>query len=348
MLFMLMRQVKKDGRLPARKRTVLAAILFIPAFIIFILVFQVITAWRANIQLQKERAELNTFVGSVYLPLVNSQNAILAEKRRMQALLKKVENLGFEHPNHEQLINQVIQKWMLGLQEYQQAYKDTDREIRRAWISYNTMDQQDVLGKFAKQAVRLDLKNKKAEKKYQSTIYSIQDDLIKSLDSARKMLDANRRPPKSKKQKLKNQLIRQNIMPFNDAVEAKLVDFLGTIDKRLMDEVGKLQHLIRYSGQQIILVRNHLQNNPDLVAPLTITINSWLALEDESRKKLNQILYAIEAEYIALSLDLPRRTPAIKAMHKSFLKDIPYITGKALKQKRNINQSYNISPRQKR
>ena len=340
-----MRQIKKDGRLPAKKRTLLGAILFIPALIIFVLVFKQITNWRTNIQIQQERAELNAFVNSVYAPLVDSQNAILAEERKMRGLLQKVDNLGREHPNHSQLISKITQKWRLGLQEYNNAYIATDREIRRAWISYNTMDQQDVLAKFSKQSVRLDLKNKKAQKKYQSTIYNIQDKLIKSLDNARQLLDANRRPPRNKKQRLRVQNIRQNIIPFSESIESKLIVFLGKIDQRLREEVETQQNLIRTASQQSIIVRNHLQNNPDLEAPLVTTINNWLALEAESREKLNQILYAIEAEYIALSLDLPPKNPAIRAMNKNLLKNIPLMVGKSLKQKQVIDQSYNIGPR---
>ncbi|HIP94142.1 MAG TPA: hypothetical protein EYH20_02245 [Leucothrix sp.] len=340
-----MRQIKKDARLPAKKRTMLGAILFIPAIIIFVLVFKQITNWRADIQFQQERAELAAFVNSVYAPLIDSQNAILAEKRRMSSLLQKVENLGLQHPNHAQLITDITQKWRLGLQKYNNSYKENDREIRRAWISYNTMDQQDVLTKFAKQSVRLDLKNKKAEKRYQNTIYNIQDKLIKSLDNARKLLNANRKTPKNRKQKALVQNIRQGILPFAIRVESKLIDFLGTIDQRLKQEVEKLQALIVTSAQQSILIRNHLQNNPDLEAPLVTTINNWIVLENDSREKLNQILYAVEAEYIALSLDLPLKSPAIRAMHKNLLKNIPWIVGKAIKQRQVIDQSYNISPR---
>ena len=220
---MLMRQIKRQGRLPAQKRTILGAILFIPSIILFSFVLKQIIDWRTDIEVQRERAELNTFVRSVYKPLLQSQNAILAEERRMGKLLQKVNHLSQEHPNHAQLINQIIQKWLLGLKEYHLSYKKTDKEIRRAWISYNTLDQKDVLKKFEKQAVRSDLENKKAEKKYRRTIYNIQDELIKSLDTARKLLDANRRPPRSKKQKALVLAIRQSIIPFNDRLMIKLI-----------------------------------------------------------------------------------------------------------------------------
>jgi len=340
-----MRQIKRDGRLPAKKRKILGAILFIPALIIFVLLFKQIMNWRDNIQLQQERAELNAFVDSVYPPLVKSQNAILVEERRMRRLLRIVENLGREHPNHAQLIADITQRWRLGLQEYNGAYLKTDREIRRAWISYNTMDQQDVLKKFQKQSVRLDLKNKKAEKKYQSTIYHIQDQLIKSLDNARQLLDANRRPPRNKKQRVKVQNIRNNIIPFSETIESQLIEFLGKIDPQLRQQAKNHQDLIRIASQQSIVVRNHLQNNPDLEAPLVTTINNWLALETESKEKLNQILYAIEAEYIALRLDLPPKNPAIRAMKKNLRKNIPFIVGKIQKKKQSIDQSYSIDPR---
>jgi len=340
-----MRQIKRDGRLPAKKRKILAAILFIPALIIFVLIFKQIIDWRTNIQLQQERAELNTFVNSVYSPLVKSQNAILAEEEKMRKLLQQMERLRQEHPNHAQLITDIAQIWRSGLLEYHKSFLETDKEIRRAWISYNTLDQQDVLKKFQKQSVRLDIKNKNAAKKYQKTIDNIQDKLIESLDNARHLLDANRRPPRNKKQKFKVQEIRQQIIPFHEKNETFLINFLGRIDQELQKQVINLQNLIRIAAQQSIVVRNHLLNNPDLEAPLVITIKNWLALETEGKEKLNQILYAIEAEYIALKLNLPPRNPAIRAMKKNLLKNIPFIVGKLQKKKQSINQSYNIDPR---
>ena len=344
-LVLLIRQIKKDGNLSDKKVNKLSAILFIPAIIIFVFIFKQISDWRTDIRNEQEQLELNSFVETNHKPLLISQNAIQAERYKIQRILQKMESMVLEHPNHEQLIFKAIERWNRGLQELWNAYTDTSREIRYYWLLSKTKEGQDVKATFSKRAIALKTNNKKADKKYQKIIFSIRGDLVKSLDRARKLLDANRRPSKNKKQRAINQLIRQNMHPFNDGTVSNLVNFMGQIDVRLKTEVEKLQELIRTSGQQSIIIRNFLQDNPDLETPLTITINNWLVLEHNSRKRLNQILYAIEAEFIALHLDLPLKSAAIRAMHKSLLKNVPLIVGKALKQKKNIDQSYNISPK---
>ena len=71
-------------------------------------------------------------------------------------------------------------------------------------------------------------------------------------------------------------------------------------------------------------------------------INDWKALEANSFARMNQILFATEAEYIALKLGLSQNSPTIKAMHKSLLVNLPAIVGKAQKERKSIDQSYNF------
>ena len=341
-LVLLLRQIKKNGSLPPERMPTLVAVLFIPSILIFALISKGITGWRADIQKQQEYAEINQFVASVYQPLAAAQVNLLHTFNQRQAKLKAAQNLEQEYPNHADVITDIIQQWGVGQKALLDAYKETDKEVRRAWISFNTMDQQDVLAKFAKQAVHLETNINKADKNYQQRLISVQDSLVKNMDRARKLLDANRKPPRSKKQKQRNRELAEKIQPFNDRAAAKLVDFLGLIDKRLAKEVTSLQQLIRIAGQQEAIIRRHLQKNQDLEKPLTIIINKWKALEAVSLKNLNQILYAAEAEYIALSLGLSQKSPAITAMHKSLRVNIPFIVGKAEKQRKAIDQSYTI------
>lgn len=352
---MLLRQIKRDGRLPTKKRNTLSAILFIPAIIIFALIFKQISGWRADIEAQNKRAEIYNFASSVYPKLVTSQKAILDERNKMLLLLQKVQNLGIEHPNHIVLIDEIIKQWREGLGKLISAYKKTDRQIRLGWVSYKNGDKKHVRSEFDKKAVRLYLGNQAAEKKYRSTIYNIQDKLIKSMDDARSLLKANRIPP-SKKQKTRVQKIRESIIPFNDKTVEKLIIFTGEkIDtqqkgkreEQLKEKIEGLQNIIRHAAQQSILLKNDLRNNPDLEAPLKITINRWNLLERTSQEKLNEILFAIEAEYIARILKLPRHDNAIRAMHSSLKKEISYIVDQAFKSHKSIEQSYSGSSRKR-
>jgi len=103
---MLMRQIKQDGSLPPEKMTKLAAILFIPAVIVFALVSKGITGWRADIQSEKERVEIENFVKGVYKPLASSQRSLLLSFSEMSKALKETEKLELNHPNHADLIAQ--------------------------------------------------------------------------------------------------------------------------------------------------------------------------------------------------------------------------------------------------
>jgi hypothetical protein len=337
-----MRQIKKDGRLPTEKMTTLAAVLFLPALLIFALAFKGISNWRSGIQSENNRVEMATFVNSAYPPLVDSQQRLLITLRKMQGLLSDVEVLEMELPSHAELIQTIKQKWIISQNILYKVYENTDREVRHAWISHKTLDSRDVLAKFSKQAVKLNSDIINAKKDYRSQLLSAQDDIVKNLDAARQLLDSIRKLSKSKKQKIKNANTLKKIRHFDDRTKANLVEFLGRIDSRLRQEVEALSELIRLSGQQIAEVRAFLLNNQDLEKPLTKVITDWKALEQNSYKRLNQILFATEAEFIALKLGLSQNSPAIKAMHKSLLINLPAIVGKAQKERKSIDQSYNF------
>lgn len=341
-LVLLMRQIKKDGRLPLDKMTTLGAILFIPAIVIFALVFKSISNWRTDIQTKNEHIQVSQFVYRVYKPLATSQESLVQSFAQMRSLLEQTKELERAYPNHAELISNVTTQWSNGQSVLYDAYHFTDKEIRRAWISYNTMDQQDVLSKFAKQAVHLETKIKKAEKSYQLKVHSVQDEIIRNLDGARRLLDSNRKKFQSKKQKNRNKVLQEKIRAFDDLTISSLIHFLDLIDPRLKEDVVSLQKLIRIAGQQSEIIMAHLVKNQDLEKPLRRIINDWKALEADTRLRFKQILYAVESVYIAKKLGLNNKSPAIKAMVKSLLLNVPSIVGRALKQRNRIDQSYKI------
>jgi len=338
-----MRQIKKQGRLPQDKMTTLGAILFIPALIIFALLFKSISNWRTDIRKEQNRVEIENFIGGVYQPLAKARRDLRTNLLEMQTLIQDVESMENTHSNHRDLIRMVRQQWSLGHASLHKAYTDTDKEIRRAWIAHSTMDRQDVLKKFSKQAVQIEAQIKKAETDYQSHLFGVQGEMVKMLDRARKLLDANRKPPKSKQQIAINQTLREKIRPLNSSITNELQRFVGTLDNRLEEDVQTLHELIRVAGQQSAVIRDHLYKNRDLEQPLTKIISDWKNLENQSNAGLQQIYYAIEAEYVVRKLGLSAKSPAIKAMHQTLIKTIPAIKGDGLKQKKRIDQSYTIN-----
>lgn len=343
MLVLLIRQIKNDGRLPQEKMATLAAVLFIPAVIIFALLFKSMTSWRADIRQEQNRIEIENFISSVYQPLSKSRAELRDKLLEIQTLIEEVKSMELKHPNHFDLIRTVRQQWSLGHASLYKAYTETDKEVRRAWIAHNTMDRQDVLVKFSKQAVQIEGQIKKAQKDYQTHLYSVQGKMVSMLDRARKLLQSNRKTPKSKQQITINKTLREKIRPINSATRIELLDFINTLDPRLQDDIEILHELIRVAGQQTAIIRDHLYKNRDLERPLTKIISDWKALEDKSNNEVQEIYYAIEAEYVVRRLGLSAESPAIKAMHQTLLKTIPSIKGTGLKQKKSIDQSYSIN-----
>lgn len=340
-LILLIRQIRRDGHLPEEKMNTLVAVLFIPAIIIFALSFKGISDWRSDIQQEENRIEIAKFVKRIYMPLAVSQQSLRDSFVEMRALLRGIDELEVTYLNHAKMISTIKKEWSTAQVNLFDSYNSTDKEIRRAWIAHKTMDQEDVIAKFSKQAVYLEEDLQKAEREYELSIHSSHDKLINNLDSARKLLDANRKPPRKKQRALNKELI-ENMLSFNDRITADLIAYIDSIDPRLKVEIETLQELIRLSGQQVSILRTHLRKNEDLEKPLTIVINRWIELEQKNRGQLNQVLFAIESEYVARKLGLSYKSPALTAMHKSLRVNIPAMVGSALAQRKSIDQSYKV------
>lgn len=343
-LIVLVRQIKKDGQLSQDRLTRLTAFLFIPALLIFALTLYGISSWRAEIKHQQNRIEIAQFVNSVYKPLAASQQSLLQSIQHMRKLRNSLAPLRDNHPNHAEMLKNIASEWRSSQQTLYNLYTQTDKEIRHAWISYKTMNRQDVLDKFYTKAVKLNDKITKLNRDYQIGVRGAKDELIMSIDTARRMLN-NKKKTKKSKNKSKKQTTNNNtpiIFDFKDSTITVLLNYLSQIDIGLEIEVQRLREDIRLAQQRQEEVRLYLIDNPDLEKPLNKVLDDWVLLQTNNRTHLNRILFAIEAEYLADELGLSKKNQAIKAMHKSYKLKIPSIVGKAQKQREVLERSYNI------
>lgn len=350
-MVLLVRQIKKDGQLSQEKLTRLTALLFIPAIIIFALIFYGLSNWRAEIKYQQNKIEIDKFVERVYKPLADSQQSLLESVSHMRLLQDGISSLRAEHTNHADLLRNIATEWSNGKQTLYHLYVDTDKEIRHAWISYKTMNQQDVLDKFYTKAVRLNDKITKHNKDYQVGVRGAKDELVNSIDSARYLLDNKKKKAKNKRKgKKKNKKVKTKdnakdsslIVDFKEETSVTLLSFLSRLDENLSTEVKRLYEDTRIAKQRQEEVRLYLKDNNDLQQPLNKVIEGWKQLEINNHKFINQILYALEAEYLARKLGLSKNNPAIHAMNKSLKKRIPEIVSGAKAKREALERSYSI------
>ena len=340
-LALLVRQIKHDGQLPEHKLKQLTALLFIPAILVFGLVFYGLSSWRTEIKAQQTRTEIAQFVTRVYKPLADSQASLLQSAKDMRLWLDAIDRLSGEFPNHQALIKQIETEWLASQKRLFKLYSDTDREIRHAWISYKTLNQQDVFDKFYTKAVHLNNAISKVNKDNQLNIRGVQDKLVKSIDEARRLLSTKKKNKHRKKSKKANktELVIGN---FNETTITTLLSYLASLDEGLAVEIRHLQENIRLARQRHEEVLLYLEDNPDLRQPLEKVLQGWKILQENNQNDFNTILYALEARYIARKLGLPKNNPAMKAMRKQFKLRIPAIVVKAQKQREELERSYNI------
>lgn len=348
-LVLLIRQIRRNGSLPAEKLSTLTALLFIPALLVFALILYGLTNWRSDLREEKNRQEIEQFVRSVYAPLADSQHALKETITSMRESLNRFDQYHQNHPNHADLLNHVEKEWQRRFDELQQLHQATDKDIRHAWILYRTMNRQDVHDKFHTRAVQQNDKIRKVEQSYYSSVRGIQGMLLESLTRAQKVLTGKIavvsktdaiKSQSGKRQQAKHAL---QIHDFNESVSTQLLDRLAQVNPELSKAVEQIRKEVLIARQKRAEVALFLDDNPDLEQPLNQVLLNWRERELANQEALNRILYALEADYLALALGLPPSHSALQKLHAALADTIPQMLQQAQSLRAVLERSYTIN-----
>ena len=83
--------------------------------------------------------------------------------------------------------------------------------------------------------------------------------------------------------------------------------------------------------------------NKDLSHPLTQTMNLWQKAEDSARQHWNDLLYAVEAIYLADQLNMPERNPAYRSLFSTLRKQSERKLARIQKRRVDVEKSF-VSP----
>ena len=328
--FLLVKKIHNKTHLPSEQLFLLAmGLLFIVGLLI----------WKSSDKLEtwqngptpEVEDKIHNYTLSIYKPLVQSRKRVAAEIRDMNILLDDIDELVNDHPRHANLLLEVKQIWSKGVFALKKLQKETDKEVRHAWIAHDTMNQKTVDAKFSKEAVILD-KNINIElDTFQKLILKVHEMIRKDLAGIQKQL--TKKTPRS------NELSR-NTLNFSTDTSEKLLRFSKTIDPAAHAQLEKLVDEIGITEQRQEKVKNHLADNPDLAGPLNQVIEAWKAAEQNNRYHFDQLLYALESALLGRKLGLDKKDYAIVSMNNTLKSHIPAIISEIQQKRSAIDNSY--------
>ncbi|MCK5897333.1 MAG: hypothetical protein KAG20_11030 [Cocleimonas sp.] len=275
--------------------------------------------------------EIHNFTLKVYKPLVYSLDTVDSEINDMNMLLDDVGTLIDEHPRHSLMLIQAKKTWSDGLYQLKKLKKVIKKDIRRAWIAHDTMNQKTVDTKFSREAVKLDKHLNSGLQTFRKLIISVHSVIRKDLASSQMKL--------GKKQQKEGKIVRVKSQ-YSTHLSGKLLAFSETIDPKIHEGMESLIDEIAVTEQRQEKNKEHLEENQDLEGPLIKVIDYWKEAEIHARRYLDQLLYALESELLGRKLGLKKKDYAVISMHNSLRKKIPKILIMVKNKRIAIDNSY--------
>ena len=122
-------------------------------------------------------------------------------------------------------------------------------------------------------------------------------------------------------------------------------------------QYGKMLHLEKNDPESLVLTKQIIQNiiaarqnkdkllawiqrEQELKTPLTKTMQLWSDAEIQGQKFWGNLLYSMEASYLASQFNMPKYNPAYRYLMKDLVKIIPNHLDTLVKLHQDVGNSY--------
>ena len=316
-------------------------------FIVALLIGVKLSSWKSEYREAKNqfqlKQELNlneySFIDQTFKPLGQEYRQLRASLEALDKMKVKIKKLIPKHKNHQLLLEKMLKTFKDESELHNTLYKKVNKSIRNAMLqAATTQSSAAVQAQFYNHAKVLHAKIIDAQKRVKKKMGNTAGLLADSLKDARRNLHD------SKKTKRRNK--KKNITylySFPDSVSQLLLDHMGRYDAELLATTKKIIKVIITARQNKDTMQVLSQRETELTIPLTKTMQLWSDAEIEGQKYWGNILYSLEAAYLADQFNMPHRNRAYRSLMRDLKKVIPLQLNKLEQTQREVESSF-ISP----
>ncbi len=270
------------------------------------------------------------YLTAVYMPLEKSYKQLQLNIEGIEKFKLKINELNSTYPNHEKLLSKIFQHFNKEWAEQRKLFNRVNREIRNAMIQSNTQDTEYIDKRFSERAKVLNVAIEQRQKKMNAMVKKTASHMEASLNEARKILTRG-------SSKVGGKVIGHH---FSGETQGKLLAFLNVKGPDIYQRTEAIAQEISNAERKKELMRNLSVENKDLSGPLTQTMTLWQKAEGSARQHWNDLLYSVEAIYLADQLNMPEQNPAYRSLFNTLRKQSERKLARIQKRRGNVEKSF--------
>jgi len=316
-------------------------------FIVALLIGIKLSSWasgykqaKSDFQIQQE-LDLNeySYISRTFKPLEQEYRQLRASLEGLDKMIVKIKELKPGHKNHRPLLDNMLKTFSEEAVLQNELYAKINLQIRHAMIlAATTQNAVSVQNQFYERAKVLHAKIINARRRMTRELGDTAGLLADSLIEARRKLNQKPDYPFKKHNDKKSKIVK--LYSFSDKTTERLLEHLGMYDAELLAMTRQLIKVIIKARQNKDTMNVMSQREVKLKVPLQKTMMLWSDVEIKGQQYWGNILYSLEAAYLADQFNMPHHKPAYRSLMRDLKVVIPKSLNKLVTIHRDVESSF--------
>ena len=339
-IFRIARRIRRSSGAPTERLLVLTLVMLGGLVILFFFLNAQLDNYRtSNGEVRKTDQQL--FVEKIYPPLAQSQNLLDYQLKQLTTLQERIFQLSRNHPQQSSRLQFAYNTWKTERQGLTKLKSRADRAVRVAMGVHKVSDKSYIESTFTREAVDWEKIISDRLNEYHDSQLKVTNSMIDNVILQNKNL--------SQLSRNKNNVVTSTRTMlksgFDPKTVAALMEYLENTEPGLAESLIKLEGEVTTATQKRRQARNYSLENPDLAPVFSKVIDGWLQLENKGVYFRDQLLHAIQAEYLAVLLGTNKKDTQIVRLKKTVTQVLQALYEDLISSRKVLEKSYKIAPR---
>lgn len=338
--FRMARSLRRSSDVPSERLLVMTLVILGLLIVLFFFFDSQLDDYRTS-KGEVIKTTQQLFVEKIYPPLAEAQSLLNYQLQQLTMLQKRIYELSRDHPQQSARLKLAYNAWKHERQGLTQLKSRADRAVRVAMGLYRVSDKTFVESEFNREAVDW-------EKIISDRLNKFHDSQLKVTNA---MLDNVMLQNKNLNTVLRNKGVLTTVdggvikSEFDSRTIIPLLEYLEKTEPDLAETLVNIGKEASNATQKRQEVRNYSLEHPDLQPVLSKVIDGWLQLANKGVYYRDQLLHAVQAEYLAVLLGTNKKDNQILRLKKSISTQSQALHEELEKSRISLGKSYKTVPR---